>query len=978
MAYRAEIEIGVKGLQQLKNFQKTIKELSTQVDLINDLSKQFELPIQNIEAYNRNLQITAKTLKEVRIGSEQEADAIKDYVAALGQANAARDRQNKLIEEQISLQEFARKGQGPSSPTALSSPLPAFVGPRQATSSQTQAAVTQGVREMEEVYASLDRIQAKQVTRENERVEALGRGTQEVLELARAAKMGPKLPPGFNFKEAELRVKTRLAEDATIKQINKRRVQERELLSTQITYDLKATQARLDNNDKVFKDRIRKNKQELDDFDRRLRQRDQARASRSAARRDALGSAIIGGAFPLLFGQGAGAAVGGGLGGAAGGLIGGQFGFGLSLVGTALGTAVDSFSKQLTDLAKALDKPSEGLSALQEAGIKVSDATKEQIATLEEAGQVYDAQTVLFAEITERLGEDAVAQLNALSQATDKLDEEMSKAKSQLMAEMIPSLVVFTNTLAGVVSVLNKLSIPKSFADLIAGTVAGGGAFGAPATALIGGQISAFGASQTTGEGPDRSEALNQQKTINRIISNRLELINNERDLLKSTESILNDSVYAERERQIIREWELKEQNLILSGKGTEEEVTKLLLEMEKKLAKLANERSTAEERAARAKEQQARRQEADLQRQLRAQRQISRQLDAAKISEINVLKDRFAFSVKLAEFQGGEEAALDRRLRQLVQERDGQLEILNIQTKQKMANIKSREERNALINAYNMEYSLIESQYNLEYKTTLEKQKQLQVVKQIQALTAAAGFDPLALAERTQPFASRGIYGAPEGLMDFSTGAELNAIVKQEVALARVLEKYQEIGQAAQLTSELVTTGFQDMLTGTKSAEEVFANFLRNLAEMLIKTAQQMIATYIAIGIARAFGLGQSPSIGTRASDFNLTGFGNLESTGGNVFAGFTPRANGGPVSTGTPYMVGERGPELFVPKSSGTIVPNNALGGDVNVVVNVTETQTDTRGNGARANQVGNALAAAVQAEIIKQKRPGGLLAN
>jgi hypothetical protein len=294
------------------------------------------------------------------------------------------------------------------------------------------------------------------------------------------------------------------------------------------------------------------------------------------------------------------------------------------------------------------------------------------------------------------------------------------------------------------------------------------------------------------------------------------------------------------------------------------------------------------------------------------------------------------------------------------------------------MANIKSREERNALINAYNMEYSLIESQYNLEYKTTLEKQKQLQVVKQIQALTAAAGFDPLALAERTQPFASRGIYGAPEGLMDFSTGAELNAIVKQEVALARVLEKYQEIGQAAQLTSELVTTGFQDMLTGTKSAEEVFANFLRNLAEMLIKTAQQMIAQYIAIGIARAFGLGQSPSIGTRASDFNLTGFGNLESTGGNVFAGFTPRANGGPVSTGTPYMVGERGPELFVPSNSGTIVPNNALGGDVNVVVNVTETQTDTRGNGARANQVGNALAAAVQAEIIKQKRPGGLLAN
>lgn len=39
--------------------------------------------------------------------------------------------------------------------------------------------------------------------------------------------------------------------------------------------------------------------------------------------------------------------------------------------------------------------------------------------------------------------------------------------------------------------------------------------------------------------------------------------------------------------------------------------------------------------------------------------------------------------------------------------------------------------------------------------------------------------------------------------------------------------------------------------------------------------------------------------------------------------------RANGGPVSGGSPYIVGERGPELFVPRSSGNIVPNVALSG-------------------------------------------------
>ena len=43
-------------------------------------------------------------------------------------------------------------------------------------------------------------------------------------------------------------------------------------------------------------------------------------------------------------------------------------------------------------------------------------------------------------------------------------------------------------------------------------------------------------------------------------------------------------------------------------------------------------------------------------------------------------------------------------------------------------------------------------------------------------------------------------------------------------------------------------------------------------------------------------------------------------------LFAGF--RAEGGPVNAGSPYVVGEEGPELFVPRSSGSIVPNGAMG--------------------------------------------------
>lgn len=69
--------------------------------------------------------------------------------------------------------------------------------------------------------------------------------------------------------------------------------------------------------------------------------------------------------------------------------------------------------------------------------------------------------------------------------------------------------------------------------------------------------------------------------------------------------------------------------------------------------------------------------------------------------------------------------------------------------------------------------------------------------------------------------------------------------------------------------------------------------------------------------------------------------------------------RANGGPVAGGQTYLVGERGPELFTPNTSGAIIPNHALGGPAqggNVTVNLIEDksragQTQERNNnGAR----------------------------
>lgn len=60
-------------------------------------------------------------------------------------------------------------------------------------------------------------------------------------------------------------------------------------------------------------------------------------------------------------------------------------------------------------------------------------------------------------------------------------------------------------------------------------------------------------------------------------------------------------------------------------------------------------------------------------------------------------------------------------------------------------------------------------------------------------------------------------------------------------------------------------------------------------------------------------------------------------------IFGG--ARADGGPVSGGTPYLVGERGPELFVPRASGSIVPNGAMSGAA-MAVSVTINAVDAPG--------------------------------
>ena len=168
--------------------------------------------------------------------------------------------------------------------------------------------------------------------------------------------------------------------------------------------------------------------------------------------RGAASSAMIGGGFPLLFGQGKLGALGGGLGGAVGGALGGGFGFGFSIVGTALASAAQdaiNFQKSIDEVNRTIRSTgSESLVSAQ----NIRKLAKDLNITKEEALEA----TKAFAQfggkertsISKTFGKDpsafygltgatdtlkVVEQINAFRSKDNKINDERAKQLLEIL-----------------------------------------------------------------------------------------------------------------------------------------------------------------------------------------------------------------------------------------------------------------------------------------------------------------------------------------------------------------------------------------------------------------------------------------------------------------------------------------------------------------------------------------------------------------
>ena len=168
--------------------------------------------------------------------------------------------------------------------------------------------------------------------------------------------------------------------------------------------------------------------------------------------------------------------------------------------------------------------------------------------------------------------------------------------------------------------------------------------------------------------------------------------------------------------------------------------------------------------------------------------------------------------------------------------------------------------------------------------------------------------------------------------------------------------------------------SSFKGIIKGTMTVADAFRNMLNRIADHFLDTAARMMANQLQQGL-----------LGLLSNIFIPNPYG--VKPGQSLYDIPTPsrftdmtvgvRANGGVVNAGKSYMVGERGAEMFVPNAGGRIVPNSDLGGSTNIVVNVDASGSSVEGDEQGGRELGRVISVAIQSELIKQKRPGGLLA-
>jgi tape measure domain-containing protein len=219
--------------------------------------------------------------------------------------------------------------------------------------------------------------------------------------------------------------------------------------------------------------------------------------------------------------------------------------------------------------------------------------------------------------------------------------------------------------------------------------------------------------------------------------------------------------------------------------------------------------------------------------------------------------------------------------------------------------------------------------------------------------------------------------------------------IAKLKQEMTELLNPVNQIVGAANAIGTAFSTSFTNVINGSQTTQQALASFFQNLANYFLDMAAQIIQKMIVMAILnQVVGLlpGSKGAAGGKESDAAfMARTGALGFAMGGVFdRGVKAYAMGGVVNKPTLFayadggagrfgLMGEAGPEAILPLKRGAdgklgVQSSGSIG---NIIVNVDATGTNTQADTTDSKRLGGLIGAAVQQELIKQKRPGGLLA-
>ena len=384
MAYKADIQLAVKGLRELRS-------LNIHLD-------------RNGKAVDRSIE---KIMKYNSVTRSHFVPTLNNLSSALAKAQANFDKANISTVQGIKAAENLAKAEKLVNAELIArNALMGTVrgrafGPQQADAGQTVAAQKQQASDQEQLNQALLKLENRSLDNISKKVELRNKEVAQGKKLVSEAGNRRKILANNN--------KLRTQEFRTAGKI-----QEREMKISKI---------------------LEKNAKFRNSFRGRT-QRAIAGGSQENLdiRNQAISNALIGGAFPLLFGQGAGASAGGALGGAAGGLLGGQFGFALSLVGTQIGSIIDTFVAGTAELGRAIGPFTQDTQAVTAALGLQGSAEESRIKLIEETQGKTAAFNASMRLMATEIGQRGVDSLKRFGENTRLLTSSFTLAITKLQA----------------------------------------------------------------------------------------------------------------------------------------------------------------------------------------------------------------------------------------------------------------------------------------------------------------------------------------------------------------------------------------------------------------------------------------------------------------------------------------------------------------------------------------------------------------